>query len=91
MFGGSSENRSLSLTGQNAQYAALCHGVVDVVAMGCQPVRISHEDHLALPLGTDRANQLPLEGIKWLGCLGPLQGPLVWADVRVQDLLLVQD
>ena len=46
---------------------SVCHGIVNVVAMGCQLVRISHEDHLALPLGADRANQLQLEGIKLLG------------------------
>ena len=50
---------------------------------------VSHEDQLALPLGTDCADQLPLEGIEWLSCLGPLQGPLVQADNVVQDRLLV--
>ena len=64
---------------------SVCNEVIDIVAMGCQLIRVSHEDHLALPLGADRADQLPLEGIEWLDCLGPLQVPLVQADARVQD------
>ena len=56
-----------------------------IVEMRCQLLLVSHEDHQALPLGADRADQLLLEGIKWPSCLGPLQGPLVQKDARVQD------
>ena len=39
--------------GVEGSMCSVCHGVVDVVAMGCQLVCVSHEDHLALPLGAD--------------------------------------
>ena len=65
---------------------SVCNGVIDIVAMGCQLIRVSHEDHLALPLGADRADQLPLEGIKLLGCLGPLQGPELTAGPRLTQV-----
>ena len=63
----------------------VCHGIVDIVVMLCHPICVSHEDHLTLPLGADIADQLPLEGIKWLCCPGSIHGPLVQADARVQD------
>ena len=56
---------------------SVCHGVVDIVVMACQPVCISCEDYLTLPLDTDGANQLSLESIEWLVRQKPPQGPLV--------------
>ena len=39
--------------GAEGSFSCVCHGILDIVAMDFQIVRISHEDHLALPLGAD--------------------------------------
>ena len=61
----------------------VCYGIVDIVAMMSHPNCIIHEDYLTLPLGADIADQLPLEGIKWLCRLRPLHSLLVQADNSV--------
>ena len=39
--------------GAEGSFSCVCHGILDIVLIGCQIVCISHKDHLALPLGAD--------------------------------------
>ena len=39
--------------GAEGSFSCVCYGILDIVAIGCQIVRISHEDHMALPLGAN--------------------------------------
>ena len=39
--------------GMEGSLCSVCHGVLNLVAMACQIVRVGHEDHLAMPLGAD--------------------------------------
>ena len=36
--------------GAEGSSRSICHSILDIVAMRCQLIRVSHEDHLALPL-----------------------------------------